>query len=345
MLRKRLNAAEVVGILAQKTGMTEEQVKVVLNVQAETAYERAAEGYPIPGIGVFKMNQIRERKTLLRFGPNAGQESVLPAKRLTTFRVSRVAKEMIAGGDKPLPDLFQPYVMPDLQFSSEAKVVSDPSAFIADLGDKLTLSRDKKPVTLIVYRLADFWLPSGRIVAGDLMVGGGRPFVRAIPAGRYPLALAAARIGTDERIAFAILRFSRGVVAKWEVADTFGENPISAMMKKKRKPGYGVDSGTGSFYDASVQQLLDDANDADAGVFEQVMEEMKGSYESTRSWVHIGSPNGSIAVFSSGFGDGYYSSYFGLDARGEAAMLVTDFGIVDWKNAEHGAGPVLMWPK
>jgi len=35
-------------------------------------------------------------------------------------------------------------------------------------------------------------------------------------------------------------------------------------------------------------------------------------------------------MFSSGFGDGFYASYFGLDASGEVVALVTDFAVVDW---------------
>jgi Protein of unknown function (DUF4241) len=36
-------------------------------------------------------------------------------------------------------------------------------------------------------------------------------------------------------------------------------------------------------------------------------------------------------IFSSGFGDGYYASYFGYDGEGELVALMTDFLVVDWK--------------
>jgi hypothetical protein len=35
-----------------------------------------------------------------------------------------------------------------------------------------------------------------------------------------------------------------------------------------------------------------------------------------------------IAMFQSGWGDGFYASYWGLDARGEPVCLVTDFSVL-----------------
>jgi hypothetical protein len=36
-----------------------------------------------------------------------------------------------------------------------------------------------------------------------------------------------------------------------------------------------------------------------------------------------------VIVFSSGWGDGSYPSYFGLDAEGTPLVLMTDFQILD----------------
>ena len=36
-----------------------------------------------------------------------------------------------------------------------------------------------------------------------------------------------------------------------------------------------------------------------------------------------------VVGFPSGFGDGGYPSWFGLDAAGAPVVLITDFGIVD----------------
>jgi len=326
---KRLTPADVVELLAGKSGLPIEQVKALLNAQAELAYAHASEGFPIPGIGIFGKVATPERKLVMRFGPKAGQEITVPAVQKLNFRLSRLARTMARRPSQPLPDLFKPVPMPDFKFSSEATELSDASMFIKDLGDPLTLKPDGKPASLVVLRLPDLSLPSGRILAADALIVGGKPFTRSVLPGRYSFALAIARLGTDERVGLAIIRFSDAPVVKWEMATREGED--IASLKEDQIFGYGVDSGTGSFCDASVQKLLADAYEEDIGVSERIIDELKATYKNTRQWVHVESPNGSLAIFSSGYGDGSYASYFGLDESGKPAALVTDFGLVTWR--------------
>jgi Protein of unknown function (DUF4241) len=35
-------------------------------------------------------------------------------------------------------------------------------------------------------------------------------------------------------------------------------------------------------------------------------------------------------IFSAGWGDGFYASYWGLNAKGEPLKLVTDFNVLDF---------------
>lgn len=42
---------------------------------------------------------------------------------------------------------------------------------------------------------------------------------------------------------------------------------------------------------------------------------------------------GNIIMFHSGWGDGVYASWFGYDAQGHVAVLVTDFQVIDWSMA------------
>jgi hypothetical protein len=39
-------------------------------------------------------------------------------------------------------------------------------------------------------------------------------------------------------------------------------------------------------------------------------------------------------MFHSGWGDGFYASWFGYDANGDVAALVTDFATIDWSTAK-----------
>lgn len=39
-------------------------------------------------------------------------------------------------------------------------------------------------------------------------------------------------------------------------------------------------------------------------------------------------------MFHSGWGDGFYASWFGYDADGNVAALVTDLATIDWATAD-----------
>ena len=272
---------------------------------------------------------------VMRFGPKAGQEITIASKQLVNFRVARIAKEMVFSRSKPLPDLFAPYIAPDFKFSTDATELANPYPFTGDLGTSLTLS-DGTAASLVAYQLPDLRLPSGQILACDLMIASGDPFRRSVPSGHYPLAV----VKAGRRNAFAIIRFSSNRVVKWEMAATAAQNV--ATLKGDEVFGYGVDSGTGGFCDASAMQLIQEANENDDPFFKQVTDEMHPSDQNSRRGAHVESPNGSIAVFSSGFGDGHYPSYFGLDAAGEPAMLVTDFKVVKWRSDVHLTCSVIL---
>jgi len=98
--------------------------------------------------------------------------------------------------------------------------------------------------------------------------------------------------------------------------------------------GYPVDSGTGCFADSKAVGLINEASDPDMKFFNEVSAEMDKVYRHTRSWVHIETVRGSATLFSSGFGDGMYPSYFGLDETMEPVVLLTDFCVSNWLRPE-----------
>lgn len=200
-------------------------------------------------------------------------------------------------------------------------------AFLGELLGSPLVHGDGVQFDLFGYRLRDLSLPSGSIVAADLMFGEGRPFERRVSPGKYPLTLIAARsgkeAGSDERIALALLRFNHGPVARWEIATT-----VSGRGKPRKS--YGVDSGSGGFCDAQAQEVLLDLVDPMGSFNKRLEKEMAKSYRHTRSWVHLETSAGSAAVFSSGYGDGQYRSYWGLGDSGDMVALLTDFGVLEW---------------
>src|SRR5262249_19599193 len=108
-----------------------------------------------------------------------------------------------------------------------------------------------------------------------------------------------------------------------------GQDP--AKLKGDQVYAYGVDSGTGSFADPGAQEILNGRN-AQA-LSDRISAAMKQVSDSACDWVLVDTPKGSAALFSSGWGDGGYASYFGLDETGDPVVLVTDFAVVDWKRS------------
>ena len=96
--------------------------------------------------------------------------------------------------------------------------------------------------------------------------------------------------------------------------------------------GYGVDSATGCFLDSSALAIV--ATELEpTGQWEQRIEEAlevapDDDWFSANIAVSQSPPTNAIA-FSTGFGDGLYASWFGLDTAGNAVCLLTDFEVVD----------------
>lgn len=215
-----------------------------------------------------------------------------------------------------------------MKATSQANPLNDASVWADLLGQPLTLEHDGKPAQLTAWQLADVFLPSGEIVACDGAILDELPFEWRVPPGRYPLTLLIATIKDDERVAFAFVRFNAQPVVQWELATKPGQD--RSTLKAGQIFGYGVDSGTGAFADAKAIAAIVDDPEAMQRFVDDCGDEMQKCYRHTRSWAVAEGEFGSIAAFSSGYGDGFYASYFGLDASGAPAALVTDFGICDW---------------
>ena len=170
-------------------------------------------------------------------------------------------------------------------------------------------------------------LPTGRVVACDPSVISGEEeaFVRMVPPGSYPASLVLATDTEQARVAAAILRFSDASPVSWERARTVEDDDLEMT-------GYGVDSATGCFLDSSALAIV--ATELEpTGQWEQRIEEAlevapDDDWFSANIAVSQSPPTNAIA-FSTGFGDGLYASWFGLDAAGNAVCLLTDFEVVD----------------
>lgn len=190
-----------------------------------------------------------------------------------------------------------------------------------------------KGAVVEVGDIAKLDLPTGRLVAGDPTYGSSasdllKPFVVTVPPGSYPVSLARVRFDaepTHTRVAAAKVLVRPEPVTRWELALVPGENP--AKLAPNEFYGYGVDSGLGSFLDASAVpglcRLMEDPDHS------PLMNAIDGDTRMTGVSVRESATGPNVIAFSSGWGDGSYPTWIGYTAGGDVAQFVTDFSVID----------------
>ena len=183
--------------------------------------------------------------------------------------------------------------------------------------------------TLRLRHVADLVVSSGEIVAADgiVLFQDELPFTLRVPLGRFPVILSLAESqGGDVRVAFARVQFGQAAPVRWELALRPGQDP--AKLGRDEIFGYGVDSGTGSFLDVAALRQLG----AHPDYGDRMIAELDAHQVFSWSWAEMvldAASGANVIVFSSGWGDGVYGSYFGYDTSGQVVALVTDFGVLD----------------
>ena len=184
------------------------------------------------------------------------------------------------------------------------------------------------PVTLTSRALGPLVLPSGRVVAGDaFMLTGAPAFSRVLAPGDYVVSIVLASSATDARVAAAILRAAGGAPVRWQLATVPGQDAVS--LAPDEFLGYAVDSGTGAFTSPEAARLIPTPSDPAQDPIVQQLGQNEVPTWTTANVVLDEATGANLIAFSSGFGDGDYPSYWGLDAAGRPVVLVTDFGVLD----------------
>lgn len=199
---------------------------------------------------------------------------------------------------------------------------------LASLGDADLAGR-----SITVLRIGTVELTSGRIVASDPLVGPDRPaLVRSVPPGDYPVTLYEA----FGRIAAASMRFAEGKPVRWELALIPGQDINS--LKCDEFFGYPVDAGLGCYMDADTYALIQERekqvqaekSTTDINYYDDVLApELEANKDKYAMHRPISGKRGNVAVFWSGWGDGFYPVFWGLDASGRPLVLLTDFGVTE----------------
>jgi hypothetical protein len=201
--------------------------------------------------------------------------------------------------------------------------------------------RDEWQYEMEVTPIAELCLPTGKVVAADpgnldQRVEG--YFHREVPPGRYPVDIAirhTGRIGEPSKFADTAcmrVRFRDAPVTDWVIATTRDQDPEA--LPPFQIYGYGVDVGMGSFADSAglvavLQRYKQQEKSlSDEFYFERVLPAYEASTRGTADILLDPATGANLVVCSSGQGDGFYASYWGLSERGEPVCLVTDFGLL-----------------
>jgi hypothetical protein len=180
-------------------------------------------------------------------------------------------------------------------------------------------------------------LPSGQIVACDPFVElVTNPFSKQVTPGKYPVLLNIAHYDNDdERVAYAVIKFNINEVVRWEMATQLGQTLDG--LDDDEFVGYGVDSGTGSFMDKQTALSIityeeeNQKDNPDFYIYLELEDRFDENYQDTRSWLvtSIKDKVDNFAIFSTGWGDGVYPSFWGFDENGDPSCLITDFLITE----------------
>lgn len=191
------------------------------------------------------------------------------------------------------------------------------------------IERDEGRFEMRVQNAGDIILTSGQLIGADpFILVGDAPFVQPVPTGTFPVRLAIAKIDDDERVALARIDFSSTSIARWEMALQPEQDPDA--LEDDEIYGFTTDAGTACFMDKQSSEALKSEISDGSDFFEELMEEMDENFQSTWAWANMELETGNIVSFMSGYGNGYYATYFGKDKEGNIVAAITDFDVLPW---------------
>lgn len=85
-----MTKAQLMRALAEKCGVSKKQADAFMDALVQIAYQEAAGGFTIPGIGKLV---VVDRKARMGRNPRTGEAIQIPAKRVLKFRVAKAAKD------------------------------------------------------------------------------------------------------------------------------------------------------------------------------------------------------------------------------------------------------------
>ena len=212
------------------------------------------------------------------------------------------------------------------------------------------LEGDMNAEELTEIHIGDLNLPTGKIIAADpFFTLEQRPFAKMVEPGKYPVYIYMSEIDEiHHRVAYAKIKLRPENAAKWVMAitDDLTTEELSDLGEDEFY-GFPVESGIACFLDAETNNsLLDKMDrlqqaDPESNYYDEVLAEEFRSYSGKNKFSReLGDWNdhkpdsdsdNNVIMFASGWGDGYYPAYWGLNENGDATELVIDFLINEFE--------------
>lgn len=208
---------------------------------------------------------------------------------------------------------------------------------------------------LIEIHIGDVNLPTGRIIAADpFFTEEQPPFARTVMPDKYPVFIYVSQMDeAHHRIAYARIRFRPEEATRHILALTEDITPEEIReLGEEEFFGFAVESGLACFMDAETNESLinrmDEVQEKDeeANYYDDVLAEEFREYSGKNQFSReLGDWNdhhpdaesdNNVIMFASGWGDGYYPAYWGLNENGDTVELTIDFLLDDFEeDAEH----------
>jgi hypothetical protein len=221
--------------------------------------------------------------------------------------------------------------------------------------------KSMQTVNISLHNVGSLIIKSGKILACDPQFEPDLEyyFTQTVPLGQYPVILSVADFQplNTTRIAGAMLRIREEDAVRWELAAINGQD---SEPEKGKLFGYNVDSGTACFMDFITAEILsaiaNDLEEEEAALqfvnnrelsfndlntlklfssFERnfcgkIIEQMDVNAIGMAKWANVvvdKKTDANVIAFSSGWGDGGYSSVWGYDQNSQIVSLVTLFDL------------------
>jgi Protein of unknown function (DUF4241) len=219
-----------------------------------------------------------------------------------------------------------PVVMPKGKLTISIGDTAKPFPALLELAyDSTTVvQQDGEKYSFYNKEIGQLNISTGKVIAGDpVTLFNAVALKETFSKGFFPVQLSVAKTNTYEIVAFSRIYFSDKPVSHWEFALLPGQ--VSHALTDSSAYCYTVDAGLGVFIDSAANKAL---NFLPENELNKALMFANPDIEKVGQVYYFDRYN--VAAFTTGGGDGCYSTYIGRDADGNICRLITDFGLFRW---------------